>query len=64
MEVKMDIIEILLLIGLIVATLITKIPHKEEKSKLSKEDMKKLEEAKKAFNNLMEYDYDAALKRK
>lgn len=64
MEVKMDIIEILLLIGLIVATLITKTPRKEEKSKLSKEDKKKLEEAKKAFNNLMEYDYDSALKRK
>lgn len=34
-----------------------------EKPKLSEEDKKKLEKQKKAFNNLMEYGYENALKR-
>lgn len=31
--------------------------------KLTEEEKKKFEEAKKSFNNLMDYDYDKALKR-
>ena len=41
--------------------------HKELKlknPKLTKEEKKRLEEAKKAFDNLMKYDYDEAMKRK
>ena len=34
------------------------------KPRLTKEEKKKLEEAKKAFDNLMKYDYDEAMKRK
>lgn len=36
---------------------------KEEKKIMSDEDRKKQEKIKKAFNELMEYDYDIALKR-
>lgn len=36
---------------------------KEEKKIMSDEDKEKQEKIKKAFNELMEYDYDVALKR-
>lgn len=36
---------------------------KEEKKIMSDEDKEKQEKIKKAFNELMEYDYDIALKR-
>lgn len=36
---------------------------KEEKKNMSDEDKEKQEKIKKAFNELMEYDYDIALKR-
>ena len=37
---------------------------KTKPSKLTKEEKKKLEAAKEAFNNLMEYGYEDAIKRK
>ena len=41
-----------------------KLRKKAAKPMLSKQDEKKLEKARKAFNNLMEYGYEEALKRK
>ena len=35
----------------------------KKQPKLTKEQEKKIEKTRKAFNNLMEYDYDAALKK-
>lgn len=36
----------------------------QQKVKLSKEQKQKMEEMRKSFNNLMEYDEDIAMKRK
>ena len=36
----------------------------QQKAKLSKEQKQKMEEMRKSFNNLMEYDEDIAMKRK
>lgn len=41
-----------------------KLRKKAAKPRLSKQDEKKLEKARKAFNNLMGYGYEEALKRK
>ena len=43
---------------------VLKLRKSQNKPKLSKEDRKKLEKAREAFNNLMEYDYEEAMKRK
>jgi len=43
---------------------ISKLKRVQNKPKLSKEEREKLEKAREAFNNLMEYDYDEAMKRK
>lgn len=43
---------------------ILKLKKVQNKPRLSKEDRKKLEQARKAFNNLMEYDYEEAMRRK
>lgn len=72
----MDILEIILLILLIIATFYNKKTQKNEKKcELSQEKAQKIEEncevleeikedkIKKAFKNLMEYDYDTALKK-
>ena len=37
---------------------------KKKKPRLTKEEKKKLEAAREAFNNLMEYGYEEAMKRK
>ena len=37
-------------------------PPKTEKRELTEEEKRKFEKTKKAFNNLMGYDYDSALK--
>lgn len=59
---------ILVLIMTIVLVFCLKTIHelkkpKEEKKIMSDEDKEKQEKIKKAFNELMEYDYDVALKR-
>lgn len=41
-----------------------KVEKKVEKPKLSKEEQKKQEELRKNFQELMDYDYEKALKRK
>lgn len=38
--------------------------NNQQKTKLSKEQKQKMEEMRKSFNNLMEYDEDIAMKRK
>ena len=43
---------------------IAKLKKVQNKPKLSKEEREKLEKAREAFNNLMEYGYDEAMKRK
>lgn len=65
----MEIVEIILLIILIVAVIITRTPQKKEvvtkvEPKLSPEQQKKQKELKQAFDNLMNYDYETALKKK
>ncbi len=69
MEVKMVIfLSILIILGAICNFLlireVLKLRKSQNKPKLSKEDRKKLEKAREAFNNLMEYDYEEAMKRK
>lgn len=69
MEVKMVIfLSILIILGAICNFLlireVLKLRKRQNKPKLSKEDRKKLEKAREAFNNLMEYDYEEAMKRK
>ena len=69
MEVKMVIfLSILIILGVICNFLlireVLKLRKSQNKPKLSKEDRKKLEKAREAFNNLMEYDYEEAMKRK
>lgn len=69
MEVKMIIfLSILIILGAICNFLlireVLKLRKSQNKPKLSKEDRKKLEKAREAFNNLMEYDYEEAMKRK
>jgi len=43
---------------------ILKLKKTQNKPRLSREERKKLEQARKAFNNLMEYDYEEAMRRK
>lgn len=38
--------------------------NNQEKAKLTQKQKKKMEEMRKSFNNLMEYDEDIAMKRK
>ena len=38
--------------------------NNQEKAKLTQKQKKKMEEMRKSFNNLMEYDEDVAMKRK
>lgn len=69
MEVKMIIfLSILIILGAICNFLLIRevlnLRKRQNKPKLSKEDRKKLEKAREAFNNLMEYDYEEAMKRK
>lgn len=69
MEVKMVIfLSILIILGALCNFLlireVLKLRKSQNKPKLSKEDRKKLEKAREAFNNLMEYDYEEAMKRK
>lgn len=69
MEVKMIIfLSILIILGALCNFLlireVLKLRKSQNKPKLSKEDRKKLEKAREAFNNLMEYDYEEAMKRK
>ena len=69
MEVKMVIfLSILIILGAICNFLlireVLKLRKSQNKPRLSKEDRKKLEQARKAFNNLMEYDYEEAMRRK
>lgn len=70
----MEYIQIFLLIVLIFVVIFQKLPKKqaeipkieekkEEKPQISEEDKKKQEKIKKAFNNLMEYDENIALKK-
>lgn len=65
----MEILKIFLLIAIMVVLIITRnpLPKKEEPPKVEKREMteeekEKIEKAKEAFNNLMTYDYDSALK--
>lgn len=66
----MDILEVILMISIMVVLIITRNPSskekheppKAEKRELTEEEKRKFEKAKKAFNNLMTYDYDSALK--
>lgn len=66
----MEILETLLVslasiaVIVVAALFIRKEIKPKEKVKLSDEEKKKLEKAKKAFENLMKYDEDEALKRK
>ena len=69
MEVKMVIFLSILIIIVALCNFflireISKLKKVQNKPKLSKEERKKLEKAREAFNNLMEYDYDEAMKRK
>lgn len=69
MEVKMIIfLSILIILGamcnFLLAREVLKLRKNQNKPRLSKEDRKKLEKAREAFNNLMEYDYEEAMKRK
>lgn len=61
-----------MIIGIIIAVLVIiaetfiicslKLSKKETKIKLTPEEKEKLETAKKAFDNLMNYDYDSAVR--
>ena len=54
-----------ILLVLMIAYLIRSLKKKPEtKVKLTKEEKEKLEKAKAAFENLMKYDYDEAIRRK
>lgn len=69
MEVKMVIFLSILIIIVALCNIflireISKLKKVQNKPKLSKEDRKKLERAREAFNNLMEYDYEEAMRRK
>ncbi len=69
MEVKMVIFLSILVIvvalcNFILIREILKLKKVQNKPRLSKEERKKLEQARKAFNNLMEYDYEEAMRRK
>lgn len=69
MEVKMVIflsilVIIIALCNFVLIREISKLKKVQNKPKLSKEDRKKLEKAREAFDNLMKYDYDEAMKRK
>ena len=69
MEVKMVIfLSILIILGAICNFLlireVLKLRKSQNKPRLSREERKKLEQARKAFNNLMEYDYEEAMRRK
>ncbi len=69
MEVKMVIFLSILIIIVALCNFflireISKLKRVQNKPKLSKEEREKLEKAREAFNNLMEYDYDEAMKRK
>lgn len=60
---------LVVLMAIAIALLGTKIlkmqkETKKEKPKLTKEEKNRLEAARKAFNNLMEYGYEEAMKRK
>ena len=60
----MEIINTLLLIALIVVIILDKKPGKPvEKVKLTREEKKKMEQAKKSFENLMNYDEKQAMRR-
>ena len=52
------------LLALLVMKVIKMKKELKPRPRLTKEQKKKLEEAKKAFDNLMKYDYDEAMKRK
>jgi large-conductance mechanosensitive channel len=69
MEVKMVIFLSILIIIIALCNFflireISKLKKVQNKPKLSKEEREKLEKAREAFNNLMEYDYYEAMKRK
>lgn len=69
MEVKMVIFLSILIIIVALCNIflireISKLKKVQNKPQLSKEDRKKLEKAREAFDNLMKYDYDEAMKRK
>jgi uncharacterized protein HemY len=69
MEVKMVIflsilIIIVALCNFLLIREILKLKKTQNKPRLSREERKKLEQARKAFNNLMEYDYEEAMRRK
>jgi Na+-transporting methylmalonyl-CoA/oxaloacetate decarboxylase gamma subunit len=71
MEVKMIIFLSILVVLMAIAIALLEIKiikiqkeAKKEKPKLTKEEKHKLEAARKAFNNLMEYGYEEAMKRK
>ena len=69
MEVKMVIfLSILIIIVALCNFLLIrenlKLKKTQNKPRLSREERKKLEQARKAFNNLMEYDYEEAMRRK
>lgn len=66
----MEILEVFLLIAIMIVLIITRNPlpkekhepPKIEKKEMTEEEKEKFEKAKQAFNNLMTYDYDSALK--
>lgn len=59
----MEILEVFLLIAIMIILIITRNPSpKVEKKEMTDEEKEKFEKAKQAFNNLMTYDYDSALK--
>ena len=69
MEVKMIIfLSILIILGALcnfyLVREVLKLRKSQNKPKLSKEDRERLEKVREAFNNLMEYDYEEAMKRK
>lgn len=69
MEVKMVIFLSILIIIVALCNIflireISKLKKVQNKPRLSKEERKKLERAREAFNNLMEYDYEEAMRRK
>lgn len=64
MEGNMEIINTLLLIALIVVIILDKKPQKKpEKVKLTREEKEKMEQAKKSFENLMNYDEKQAMRK-
>jgi response regulator of citrate/malate metabolism len=71
MEGNMEIVLIVIVIGLYIVEFIEKrkLQRKidefnKKEPKLTKEEKEKQEKMQKSFNNLMEYDYDTALKGK